>query len=26
VSSTAYGGDPLAPATDRMFDSLRLLK
>jgi hypothetical protein len=26
VSSTAYGGDPLAPATDRIFDSLRLLK
>ena len=26
VSSTARGSDPLAPATDRMFDSLRLLK
>lgn len=26
VSSTAYGGNPLAPATDRIFDSLRLLK
>jgi hypothetical protein len=26
VTSTAYGGDPLAPTTDRIFDSLRLLK
>jgi hypothetical protein len=26
VSSTARGSDPLAPATDRIFDSLRLLK
>ncbi len=26
VSSTAYKGDPLAPATDRILDSLRLLK
>ncbi len=26
VSSTAYGDNPLPPATDRMFDSLRLLK
>jgi hypothetical protein len=26
VTSSAYGGDPLAPATDRIFDSLRLLK
>src|ERR1700731_361071 len=26
VSSTARGSDPLPPATDRMFDSLRLLK
>jgi hypothetical protein len=26
VSSTAYGDNPLAPATDRIFDSLRLLK
>jgi hypothetical protein len=26
VSSTAYGDNPLPPPTDRMFDSLRLLK
>jgi hypothetical protein len=26
MSSTAYGDNPLAPATDRIFDSLRLLK
>ncbi len=26
MQSMAYGGDPLAPATDRIFDSLRLLK
>ena len=26
LSSTARGSDPLPPATDRMFDSLRLLK
>ena len=26
VSSTAYGDNPLAPDTDRIFDSLRLLK
>jgi len=26
VSSTARGSDPFPPATDRMFDSLRLLK
>jgi hypothetical protein len=26
VSSTARGSEPLPPATDRIFDSLRLLK